>query len=44
MVAAESLGHLGAVAKPALPQLEKLSERHPISQKLVADAIKRINK
>lgn len=42
MVAAESLGHLGAAAKPALPTLQKLNERHPVSQKLLKDAIARI--
>ncbi|MEM9382086.1 MAG: hypothetical protein AAGB93_19175 [Planctomycetota bacterium] len=42
LVAAESLGHLGAAAKPALPKLQKLNERHPIAQQLVKDAIARI--
>jgi len=42
MVAAESLGHMGEAAKPALPALKKLSERSPISQQLVKDAIARI--
>ena len=42
LVAAESLGHLGAAATPALPKLQKLNERHPIAQQLVRDAIARI--
>ncbi|MEM6672764.1 MAG: hypothetical protein AAF726_07955 [Planctomycetota bacterium] len=42
MVAAESLGHLGKAASPAVPKLEKLNERHPIAKQLVLDAIGRI--
>lgn len=42
MVAAESLGHMGASARPALPKLRALKERSPIAQKLLVDAISRI--
>ena len=42
MVAAESLGHMGASARPALPKLKALKERSPIAQKLLVDAISRI--
>ena len=42
MVAAESLGHMGASARPALPRLKALKERSPIAQKLLVDAISRI--
>ena len=42
MVAAESLGHVGAAARPALGKLKALKERSPIAQKLLVDAISRI--
>lgn len=42
MVAAESLGHVGAAARSALPKLKALKERSPIAQQLLVDAISRI--
>ncbi len=42
MVAAESLGHMGAAARSALPKLKALKERSPIAQQLLVDAISRI--
>ena len=42
MVAAESLGHVGAPARAVVPKLRALRERSPIAQKLVLDAISRI--
>jgi len=42
MVAAESLGHMGAAGRPALPKLRAMKERSPIAQKLLVDAISRI--
>ena len=42
MVAAESLGHVGAPARSALPKLRSMKERSPIAQQLLVDAISRI--
>ena len=42
MVAAESLGHMVAAARSALPKLKALKERSPIAQQLLVDAISRI--
>ncbi len=42
MVAAESLGHMGAAARPVLPKLKAMKERSPIAQQLLVDAISRI--
>ena len=42
MVAAESLGHVGAPARSVLPKLRSMKERSPIAQQLLVDAISRI--
>ena len=42
MVAIESLGHIGKDARGLLPRLRQIQDKNPIIQKLVNDAVKRI--
>ena len=42
MVAIESLGHIGKDARGLLPRLRQIQDKNPVIQKLVSDAVKRI--